>query len=113
MVIFANQCVLFFDFLESIDSTEKLFAELNNRVREEARVNVQDQGNIKFSVWVSFAEIYNEQIFDLLEPMPKKKNARRPCLKLSEDKNGSPYIKGELVVKFWCKNAFMKRLKIV
>ena len=83
-----------FNISESIDSTEKLFAELNNRVREEARVNVQDQGNIKFSVWVSFAEIYNEQIYDLLEPMPKKKNARRPCLKLSEDRNGSPYIKG-------------------
>ena len=75
-----------------------MFAELDNRVREEARVNVQDQGNIKFSVWVSFAEIYNEQIYDLLEPIPKKKNARRPCLKLSEDKNGSPYIKGTVKV---------------
>ena len=57
-------------------------------------MNVQDQGNIKFSVWASFAEIYNEQIYDLLEPLPKKKNSRRPCLKLSEDRNGSPYIKG-------------------
>ena len=83
---------------ESIESSDRLFAELDNRVREDARVNVQDQGNIKFSVWVSFGEIYNEQLYDLLEPIPKKKNARRPCLKLSEDKNGSPYIKG--IVKF-------------
>lgn len=55
---------------------------------------VEDQGQILFSVWVSFAEIYNEQIFDLLQPLSKKKNARRPVLKLSDDRNGSPYIKG-------------------
>lgn len=55
---------------------------------------VEDQGQILFSVWVSFAEIYNEQIFDLLQPLSKKKNTRRPVLKLSDDRNGSPYIKG-------------------
>lgn len=55
---------------------------------------VEDQGQILFSVWVSFAEIYNEQIFDLLQPLSKKKNARRPVLKLSDDRNGSPYVKG-------------------
>lgn len=65
-------------------------------MREETVVNVEDQGQINFSVWVSFAEIYNEQIFDLLEPIPKKKNVRRPILKLSDDKNGSPFIKGKL-----------------
>lgn len=57
-------------------------------------MSVEEQGQVKFSVWVSFAEIYNEQIYDLLVPVPKKKNARRQCLKLSEDRNGSPYIKG-------------------
>ncbi|XP_048250049.1 kinesin-like protein KIF20B isoform X1 [Haliotis rufescens] len=77
---------------DSVDGD--LFAELENRVREEAAINVEDQGQIKFLVWVSFAEIYNEQIFDLLEQIPKKKNARRQVLKLSEDGNGSPYIKG-------------------
>lgn len=66
-------------------------------MREEAAVCVEDQGLIKFSVWVSFAEIYNEQIFDLLEPIPKKKTTRRPVLRLSDDKNGSPYIRGMLV----------------
>ncbi|XP_041377460.1 kinesin-like protein KIF20B isoform X2 [Gigantopelta aegis] len=79
---------------ESVDSTSDLFMDLENRVREETAVSVTDQGQIRFSVWVSFAEIYNEQIFDLLEPIPKKKNARRPILGLRDDKNGSPYIKG-------------------
>ena len=78
-----------------MDSQEALLAEVENRVREETAVDVALQGQIRFSVWVSFAEIYNEQIFDLLEPMPKKKDSRRPVLKLSEDRRGSPYVKGE------------------
>ncbi|KAL4221164.1 hypothetical protein ACF0H5_019423 [Mactra antiquata] len=82
------------DTKNTMDVTDDLFDELATRVREEERVSVDEQGQVKFSVWVSFAEIYNEQIYDLLEPMPKQKNARRACLKLSEDKSGSPYIKG-------------------
>ncbi|XP_033763361.1 LOW QUALITY PROTEIN: kinesin-like protein KIF20B [Pecten maximus] len=73
---------------------EDLLSEIEERVREETAVSVEDQGSIKFSIWVSFAEIYNEQIFDLLVSIPKKKNVRRPVLKLSDDKKGSPYIKG-------------------
>jgi len=68
--------------------------DVENREREELKVDVEDQGKIRFSVWVSFAEIYNEQVYDLLDPMPRKKNARRTVLKLSDDRNGSPYIKG-------------------
>ncbi|XP_025078007.1 kinesin-like protein KIF20B isoform X3 [Pomacea canaliculata] len=78
----------------STESQEDILMEVQDRVREETAVDVADQGRIRFSVWVSFAEIYNEQIFDLLEPMPRKNNARRPVLKLSEDRRGSPYIKG-------------------
>lgn len=84
---------------DSIDTTDSLFDELATRVREEGKVSVDEQGQVRFSVWVTFAEIYNEQIYDLLEPMPKKKNSRRPCLKLSEDKSGSPYIKGILTTE--------------
>ena len=77
-----------------LDSLDEVFSDLESRVREEAAVSVEDQGLMKFSIWVSFAEIYNEQIFDLLEPIPKKKTTRRPVLRLSDDKNGSPYIRG-------------------
>ena len=37
------------------------------------------QGDIRFSVWVSFAQIYNEQIFDLPQPTP---NQLSPTIKL-------------------------------
>ena len=40
--------------------------------------------------------MYLLQIFDLLEPPPKKKKAKRSILHLREDKNGVPYIKGYL-----------------
>ena len=46
----------------------------------------------------SFAEIYNENIFDLLEklPEPKRKGEkpRRIPMKLAEEKGGAVYIKG-------------------
>lgn len=49
----------------------------------------------QFALWISFAEVYNEQIFDLLEPLNVKEK-KRTVLKLGEDKNGQPYIKGKL-----------------
>jgi hypothetical protein len=47
-----------------------------------------------FALWISFAEIYNEQIFDLLDPLTAKEK-KRTVLKLGDDKNGHPYIKGK------------------
>ena len=73
--------------------------ELNDtRLREDASVPVDIQGPVRFSVWVSFMEIYNDQIFDLFDPPPKKKNARRTVLQLKEDKNGVPYVRGTLAL---------------
>lgn len=73
-----------------------LFQEVEIRERENAAIDIEMQGQIKILVYVSFAEIYNEQVFDLLEPLPKRKSGRRHVLQLREDKNGTPYIKGEL-----------------
>ena len=75
-----------------------VMADIESRVREEATVSIESQAQMRFSVWVSFVEVYNEQIFDLLEPLPKKKGAKRSVLQLREDKNGVPYVKGELLV---------------
>lgn len=65
-----------------------------NRKREEATIEVKSQGQIRFSIWVSFVEIYNEQMYDLLVPVSKKKFERRPILQLRDDKYGNPYVKG-------------------
>ena len=77
------------------EMVEDLLKEAEERVREEASVSVEMQGQIRFSIWVSYAEIYNEYVYDLLEPLPKKKNAKRAILQLREDKHGVPYIKGK------------------
>ena len=69
-----------------------MFEELT--VHEEHTLEVDTcDNNLFFSIWVSFAEIYNEFIYDLLaEPVAGKP---RPSLKLSEDRNRNPYIKGK------------------
>ena len=66
-----------------------------SRVIDDTTINVEAQGPVKFSVWVSFAEIYNETIYDLLEPCPMGKGRKRTTLRLGDDTNGNPYIKGD------------------
>ena len=58
-------------------------------------MDTQDD-NISYSIWMSFAEIYNEFIYDLLveDPVPGKP---RPSLKLSEDRNKNAFIKGGML----------------
>ncbi|XP_034050622.1 kinesin-like protein KIF20B [Thalassophryne amazonica] len=48
--------------------------------------------NIRFSVWVSFCEIYNDNIHDLLEQVPSG-NHKRTVLRLSQDVKGNSFIK--------------------
>lgn len=52
-------------------------------------------GSTIYAVFVSFAEIYNEYIFDLLEKISIAKGNKRNTLMLGEDRNGAIYIKGE------------------
>ena len=74
---------------------------LKNRAKDSQVVNsirIADCSDIQYSVWISFAEIYNENIYDMLEKMPEVKRKgekpRRVPLKLSEDRDGGVYIKG-------------------
>ena len=71
-----------------------MWDDIASRIPDDTSIDVEAQGPIKFSIWVSFAEIYNEYIYDLLEEIPKGKKARRQPLKLASDKHGSIYIKG-------------------
>ena len=81
----------------NLDHLEKYFPGLLSRDKEATKLDIRDS-NIAYSVWVSFAEIYNENIHDLLCKVPdgKKKGdkVKKPSLKLCEDRNGSVYIKG-------------------
>ncbi|NWY64172.1 KI20B protein, partial [Erithacus rubecula] len=46
---------------------------------------------IKFSVWISFFEIYNECFYDLLIPASNEK--KRKTLRLAQDIKGYPFVK--------------------
>ncbi|XP_019354211.1 kinesin-like protein KIF20A isoform X2 [Alligator mississippiensis] len=45
------------------------------------------------SVWVSFCEIYNEYVYDLLDTLSTSKNQKRRILRICEDQGGNSYIK--------------------
>ena len=47
-------------------------------------------------------EIYNELIYDLLDLTPIGKGRKRPALKLGDDKNGKPYVRG-IRILYKCK----------
>jgi len=78
-------------------SLATIFSQLQNRVRETAEIALSTGSKMHYSVWISFAEVYNENCYDLLEKMPevKRKNdkPRRAPLKIVEDK-GCVYIRG-------------------
>lgn len=55
-----------------------------------------NHGNVSYTIWVTYSEIYNECIYDLLVPysaIPKRKP-----LKLSLDQNKNVYVRGMLKI---------------
>ncbi|XP_075020479.1 kinesin-like protein KIF20A [Calonectris borealis] len=67
--------------------------ELGPRWADLDRVSLTNAGDIEFSIWVSFFEIYNEFIYDLLEPALPGQNRKRQTLRLCEDQTGNAYVK--------------------
>lgn len=62
--------------------------------QEDQSIETADSESTVYAVFISFAEIYNEYIYDLLEKMPLSKKNKRNPLMLGEDRNASIYIKG-------------------
>nr|XP_055073052.1 kinesin-like protein KIF20A isoform X1 [Misgurnus anguillicaudatus] len=54
---------------------------------------VTDESHCFYSVWVAFYEIYNEHVYDLLQPAHTSKTKRRPALRVCEDGVGSSYVR--------------------
>jgi hypothetical protein len=52
--------------------------------------------NKKYAVWLSFFEVYNDCVYDLLTVQNNKRatmaNNERPQLKIREDSNRIPYV---------------------
>ncbi|CAL9685590.1 unnamed protein product [Knipowitschia caucasica] len=51
------------------------------------------EDGVQFSVWVSYYEIYNEFLYDLLDSSPSMQPKKRVTLRLGDDKQGNPYVK--------------------
>ncbi|XP_061546729.1 kinesin-like protein KIF20B isoform X3 [Phycodurus eques] len=75
-------------------SSRRMLLEGSSPLQEttQDRLSLQVETDTKFSVWVSFCEIYNENIHDLLEASPGGA-AKRTALRLSQDVKGSAFVK--------------------
>ena len=66
--------------------------EMSHRWAQPDTARVSVPADLRFSIWISFFEIYNELLYDLLEPPSQQR--KRQTLRLCEDQNGNPYVKG-------------------
>ncbi|XP_076650329.1 uncharacterized protein LOC143357680 [Halictus rubicundus] len=67
------------------------YKEMQKLLQEESPIRPSQCIDVHYSVWVSFAEIYNEVVYDLLSNENQKK---RTPLKLVTDTQGTAFIKG-------------------
>ncbi|XP_055939751.1 kinesin-like protein KIF20B isoform X1 [Argiope bruennichi] len=97
------------DFKYQSDTTlppdEMIAAQSALYMREQCKKKVDDQPG-KCNIWVSFIEIYNEYIYDLLQP----NITQRQKLSLAEDQNGDVYVKGAREI---CVSNSMEAIKLL
>ncbi|XP_061614965.1 kinesin-like protein KIF20A [Phyllopteryx taeniolatus] len=55
--------------------------------------SLTDEGSTQFALWVAFFEIYNEYIYDLLQPSFCSKSKKRTALRICDDGAGNAYVK--------------------
>ncbi|KAM4677885.1 kinesin-like protein KIF20A isoform 2-T2 [Discoglossus pictus] len=76
-----------------VNQTSSQLEDSSSRWGDSDAISLQEPGDVQLSIWVSYFEIYNEFLYDLLEPVPSGPNRKRATLRLCEDRNGSPYVK--------------------
>ncbi|KFQ05529.1 Kinesin-like KIF20A, partial [Leptosomus discolor] len=74
------------------------------------RTNVHQR--IQASVWISFCEIYNEYVYDLLHVLSASKTQKRRVLRICEDQGGNSYIKDLKWINIQSTEEAFKILKI-
>ncbi|XP_078499046.1 kinesin-like protein KIF20B isoform X2 [Lissotriton helveticus] len=86
-------------YLESMDSIEGCLQNSDASLDPEEQAkdtglsDLNEFSSVRFSVWVSFCEIYNECIYDLLEPISTSKFHKRKTLRLAQDIKGCSFVK--------------------
>uniref|UniRef100_A0A3Q2Q0N8 Kinesin-like protein n=1 Tax=Fundulus heteroclitus TaxID=8078 RepID=A0A3Q2Q0N8_FUNHE len=78
--------------LKEVRPTKMISSQLSSLVSEADGFCLDLPSNVRFSIWVSFCEIYNENIHDLLEQVPGGQH-KRTVLRLSQDIKGNSFIK--------------------
>lgn len=53
-----------------------------------------EESRSQFALWVAFFEIYNECVYDLLQPSLCTKSKKRSALRVCDDGAGNAYVKG-------------------
>lgn len=103
---------LFYFFVGSLTNSLNI-PELEESMKDCEQASLNMDNNIKFSLWVSFFEIYNECIYDLLVPVSSKFQKRK-MLRLSQDIKGFSFIKGILMSIFnFISMKFLYRLALL
>ncbi|NXG32298.1 KI20B protein, partial [Dromaius novaehollandiae] len=72
-------------------NTLYFLADVKELLKESEQSSPSVENYMKFSVWVSFFEIYNECFYDLLIPISNDK--KRKTLRLAQDVKGCSYVK--------------------
>ncbi|XP_054545928.1 kinesin-like protein KIF20B isoform X2 [Talpa occidentalis] len=81
-----------YDTLCGSSSSSLNISEFEESLKDCEQASSNMDNNTKFSVWVSFFEIYNECIYDLFVPVSSKFQKRK-MLRLSQDIKGYSFIK--------------------
>ncbi|XP_068090878.1 kinesin-like protein KIF20A [Hyperolius riggenbachi] len=92
----ATKTLLLSSLKEDVMKTNPSSSNLRNLCSSEA-ISLLEEGSdenlYQYSAWVSFFEIYNEYVYDLLDQFPSSKNQKRPTLKVCDDQAGISYVK--------------------
>lgn len=70
---------------------------MQKTLSNDSPVDVPSDSDVVYGVWVSFAEVYNECVFDLLDPIVTRGRKRVP-LRMAQDSEGIAFIRGNLLV---------------
>ncbi|NWU74589.1 KI20B protein, partial [Onychorhynchus coronatus] len=84
--------------------------DLEDTSKDSEQSTTTPRNYIKFSVWVSFFEIYNECFYDLLIPISNEK--KRKTLRLAQDIKGCSFVKGLQWVQISDSKEAFKLLKL-
>ncbi|NWU62416.1 KI20B protein, partial [Pterocles burchelli] len=92
-------------FLPVLTCNILYLTDLEEPLKDSEQPSMTVENYVKFSVWVSFFEIYNECFYDLLVPISNDKKSK--TLRLAQDIKGCPYVKDlQWVQIFDSKEAF-------